>query len=272
VTIERRLAKVEASLTPTQRVLAWLDEAHAFGTLSTYVDSLLDQEPDTFPINRLAKEAVDATRASMRGKPQEMVGSAVRKALGATLFRFDLVMRINVVAHDMIDRELLLYAVFAGQIAVLVSDDRKERLLDPAYLRRMAQCRELTAERVTELLAAQEARSMAEQRYLDGHAALFPDAVSEWAEQLRLAQELAVMADRLVELDGVPPPAPPDPDATSSRAAVLLADLIEPARSTALDKLDEGRQALLIATGWLRSKRSADAQITGSEAPSVTIT
>jgi hypothetical protein len=36
---------------------------------------------------------------------------------------------------------------------------------------------------------------------------------------------------------------------------MLVADLVEPARSTALDTLDEGRQALAIATGWLRSKR-----------------
>ena len=33
-----------------------------------------------------------------------------------------------------------------------------------------------------------------------------------------------------------------------------LADLVEPARSTTLDKLDEGRQALTIATNWLRTK------------------
>jgi hypothetical protein len=62
----------------------------------------------------------------------------------------------------------------------------------------------------------------------------------------------------MAELDGVPPAAPPDPDAVATRAARLVADLVEPARSTALDKLDEGRQALAIATGWLRSKRIAD--------------
>jgi hypothetical protein len=38
------------------------------------------------------------------------------------------------------------------------------------------------------------------------------------------------------------------------RVVTLLADLIEPARSTALDKLDEGRHALTIATAWLRCK------------------
>lgn len=35
---------------------------------------------------------------------------------------------------------------------------------------------------------------------------------------------------------------------------MLVADFVEPARATALEKLDEGRQALTIATGWLHSK------------------
>jgi hypothetical protein len=70
-----------------------------------------------------------------------------------------------------------------------------------------------------------------------------------------MAQTLAVMADRLAELDGVPPTsAPADAAAVSRRAAVLVADLVEPARVTALEKLDEGRRALTIATRWLRSK------------------
>lgn len=193
-----------------------------------------------------------------------MVDRAVRKALRETVFRFELVLRINLVAQETIDREVLIYAAFAGQLALLVSDDRTERRSDPTYLRRMAECRELSAGRVTELLAAQEARSTAEARYLDGHAALFPDAVVAWAERLRLAQELAVMADRLAELDGVPPAAPWDPDAVATRAALLVADLVEPARSTALDKLDEGRQTLAIATGWLRSKRIADPAVSRS--------
>ena len=34
----------------------------------------------------------------------------------------------------------------------------------------------------------------------------------------------------------------------------LVADFVEPAKSTALEKLDEGRQALTIATGWLIAK------------------
>jgi len=268
VTVSRRLSVLESSLTPTQRVLAWLDEAHACGSVDAYVTSMLDQPPDAFPNHRLAREAVTATRTSLRGKPAEVVEAAVRKALRDTVFRFELVMRINIVAHAMLDRERLLYRVFAGQLALLSSEDRKERRADPTYLRRMGQCRDLTADRVNELLAAQEARSIAEERYLDGHPALFPDGVREWAERLRLAEELAVMADRIAELDGVPPAAPMDPDAVSTRAAVLVADLVEPARVTTLDKLDEGRQALTIATRWLRARREPSrAGIVGDSGP-----
>lgn len=272
MTVTRRLAVLETSLTPTQRVLAWLDEAQAFGDVNIYVDSLLDQPGEAFPINRLARDAANATRTALRGKPAEVVDGAVRKALRETIFRFELVMRINVVSHEMIDRELLLYTVFAGQLALLASDERTERRSDSAHLRRLTQCRDFTAQRVIELLAAAAARSIAEARYLDGHVALFPDGGQAWVECLRLAQELAVMADRLAELDGVPPVAPMDPDGVATRAAVLVADLIEPARSTALDKLDEGRQALTIATGWLRSKRQPRTAAPDAEGPPTTST
>jgi hypothetical protein len=42
VSLERRLAKLETSQTPSQVVLGWLDEAHAYPTLPEYVASLLD--------------------------------------------------------------------------------------------------------------------------------------------------------------------------------------------------------------------------------------
>ena len=268
MTVARRLATLEASLSPTQRVVRWLDEAHALGDLDAYVRSLLAGPPSAFPLDRLAWAARSATLTNLRGKPAALVSGAVRTALRETIFRFALVMRINVVAHEMIDREMLIYAVFAGQLALLASEDRKDRLADPVHLRRLALCRELTASRVTELLAAAEARSLAEARYLDGHAALFPDAVVVWAERLRLAEELAVMAAHLAELDGLPPAAPTDPDAVATRAAVLLADLVEPARVTTLEQLDEGRRALTIATRWLRAKlEPSRAGIVGDSVP-----
>jgi hypothetical protein len=66
----------------------------------------------------------------------------------------------------------------------------------------------------------------------------------------------------------VAPAAPTDPDAVAFRAAVLVSGLVEPARATALDKLDEGRQALTIATGWLRSKTQPRSAATDAEGSS----
>ena len=57
MTLARRVAAVESSLSPTQLVLRWLAEAHAFGDLLPYVNSLLAQDPPIAPLDRLAREA-----------------------------------------------------------------------------------------------------------------------------------------------------------------------------------------------------------------------
>jgi hypothetical protein len=47
---------------------------------------------------------------------------------------------------------------------------------------------------------------------------------------------------------------PQDPDAVSRRTTELVANLVEPSKATALEKLGEGDRALGIATAWLRTK------------------
>lgn len=108
--IARQVQGLEASLTPTQRVVAWLDEIHSFGDLESYTRALLDQPPEAQPIDRLAGSAARAARAALRGRPAEVVEPAVRKALRATVFRFELVLQANVKAHERLDRESLVYA------------------------------------------------------------------------------------------------------------------------------------------------------------------
>jgi hypothetical protein len=103
--------------------------------------------------------------------------------------------------------------------------------------------------------AAKEARSIAESRYLDGHEALFPDVAVAWDEQVGSTRDIADLAVRLAEIDGVPPAsAPPDPEALSGRIAELVADLVEPAKADALETLGEGSRALGIANAWVRTK------------------
>jgi hypothetical protein len=254
MTLDRRLAKIDETLSPTQLVLRWLAEAHGFGDLEPYVGSLLAQDPPMAPLDRLAREAVQGARAAMRGKRPEQVDAAVRSALRETIFRYELALRINVTAHDLLDREEILATLFASQIALLASERDGKRPPDDSHLRRVELCRRLTRLRVDELLASKEARSMAEARYLDGHAALFPDISGAFEKQLRDSKEVAAMAVRAAELDGVEPAPPEDPDALKVRAGQLVADLVEPAKSETLDKLGEGRQALDIAAGWVRAK------------------
>src|ERR1035437_7454422 len=104
--LKRRLDAVETSLSPTQLVLRWLAEAHAFGDIESYVASLLAQEPPGAPLDRLARGAAHGARNSMPGQRPELVDAAVRSALRETFFRFELVMRINVEAHELLDREV----------------------------------------------------------------------------------------------------------------------------------------------------------------------
>jgi hypothetical protein len=256
VSVEGRLAKVETSLTPTQLVLRWLDEAHAFGDLESYVRSQHAEPLVEGPLDRLAREAATGARASLRGKRPEILDAGIRSALREAVFRFDLVLRILVTTHELLDREGLIQAALSAHLALLTTEGRATRRRDATYLERFATLRGLLLFRLAELRAAREARSAVEARYLAGHTALFPDAVTAWAEQLRNTETLADVGCRLAALDGVPPAEPPDPEAASARVTELVADLAEPAKTTALEKLGEGEQALDIAAAWLRRRIS----------------
>jgi hypothetical protein len=249
-----RLAKLEAALTPTQLVLRWLAEAHSHGSLEAYVYASLDDPPEAFPLNRLAREAVTGLRSGPRSRAREQTDAAVRAALQQTVFRFELVIRINVTTHELLDREALVNAILYGQFALLGNEPTTDPVADPDHARRLTAYRDVALRRVIEIHAAEKARSLAEARYLDGHPAVFPDALRAWDEQVHATERLAVMADRLAELDGLGGSNLDDKDAVKIRVPTLLADLVEPAKTTALEKLGEGERAMRVATSWLRAK------------------
>ncbi len=267
MTLARRVAALEAALTPTQLVLRWLAEAHAHGSLNAYVDAHLDDDPEQFPLTRLAREAVAGVRSGARSRVREQSDAAVRTALQQTVFRFELVMRINVTTHELLDREALVNTILFGQLAMLANEPPKRRLDGPAYRERLALAAELAVRRVIELRATQEARTLAEARYLDGHPALFPDAARMWDEQVHESKRLAVMADRLAELDGAVRPEFDFEEAVEARVPALLADLVEPAKATTLEKLGEGERAIRIATSWLRSKQASGSAVLSFPSP-----
>jgi hypothetical protein len=257
MTAERRLAALEASLSPTELVLRWLAEAHAYDDFKTYSESLFDQDPSNLPMDRLAREAQTSARSRSRGQPKEDIATAVRKALIETIFRAQLVMRINALTQEFIDREVLIDGALSAHLGLAVHAG-KGQPIDKAPVG-LVQVRDVLFARVTELHAFETARASVERKHLDGVTALFPAAVRAWTEQRSRSETLAVTAFRIAELDGFDPPPPDDEAAFVVRVAQLVADHVEPARSKAYYELGDGRRALAIAFGWLRSKVAVEA-------------
>ena len=187
MTLSRRAEKIESRLSPTQLVLRWLDEAHAFGSLDAYTSHLLESDDAEGPLDRLCRETQVNARQSARGRPRQELDPAIRRALEETVFRFQLVMRINVDAHEMLDRQGLLDAALSAHVALLTTPDAKERGDLP---QRFGNVLNVMDGRVKLLRAAEAARTKAEERYLDGRVALFPNAIEAWDLQVKSTVEL----------------------------------------------------------------------------------
>lgn len=224
LTIERRLAAVEAALTMP-------------------------------PLDRLARAVSDGARSRAKDRSADERIKAIDTAVSETVFRFRLVLRIITVTCEELDGQLLLEALDGTRLGLLLTTDRFIAKRDPGYLADLIQVRDLIVGRVDELLlAAGEARATVEPRYLSGPQALFPKRQAEWSEQVLQTQRLGAMAIGLTDKVGVAPPTPPEPEVTASRVERLVADLVEPARADALEDLGQGRRAFGTAASWVRCR------------------
>lgn len=77
-----------------------------------------------------------------------------------------------------------MHATLAAHL-VLALDPAAELPSSPDRPSRLARCRDLLIYRVNELIAAEAARTRAEDEYLDGKPAVFPSLRQAWAEQLQ---------------------------------------------------------------------------------------
>ncbi len=253
MTADRRLAAVEASLSPTERVVRWLVEAHAHGSFETWGQATFAEGPDALPLDRLAREAAEAVRGGRRhGSPE--IEAAVYQAVLATVFRVELVIRIIEVSATALRLEGLVLAALSAHVALTLETASERR----SSATRLAELRDLLFERVAALHALEAARTIVEARYLGGQTALFPDAVADWAEQVHRSEEMAVMALRIAELDGAPPLDEARYGVTDKdRVSACVADLVEAAKIKALDELGDGRAAVARAIRWLSPRLGA---------------
>jgi hypothetical protein len=203
VTLARRLAKLEASRSPTDVVLAWLAEAQEWPTVPAYLATLVDLPPEAWPLGRLAEGVEASVRASTEGTPDE-VWQAVRWAVGDAWFLLELVLALNLAARQIRDIEGLRWALLTKWLGLLAAEAElaeRTRLGDPAHAAREAQdWRDLLAFSLTTLSSEDAARVTLERRYFDGQPVLFPALAREWADLVERLEWLVAHADRLPEL------------------------------------------------------------------------
>lgn len=178
---------------------------------------------------------------------------SVRKALRETVFRFFLVLRANVTTHEALEKETYIQAAMACFVAMLLAPKKPSS----DYASQLGRVCSVLRYRAVELESRAAARLRAAERYLDGREMLFPELASAWDERLTQAREQTALALQVAELDGVGVPETEDAD-QELRIEAALADLVEPAKVTALEKLGESQRALRIAQGWLRPQLSQE--------------
>ena len=113
-------------------------------------------------------------------------------------------LKINVTAHELLDRKALVAAALSAHVSLLAAHHARNRSADSIHSERRATCRDRLIARLSELHAAQEARTLVEERCIEGHPALIPELSKAWLEQRADSETIADMAVRLAGFDGVP--------------------------------------------------------------------
>jgi hypothetical protein len=255
VTAERRLARLESALSPTELVLRWLDEAHAHDSFVEYSRATYALGPAALPLDRLVREARAAAEAASRRGSREKRDETTRAAIRQTVFLFHLVLQAIVLAEAALDRDALICTALSAHLGLVMADDG-----DPGHsifhsrAEGLAALRGGAVARASELRALETARVRVEARYLGGHPALFPATARSWTEQRERTETLAEITLRLAEFEGLPSLPADNPDVFETRVSELVTDHVEPARVKALDEMGEGRRAVSIARAWLEPK------------------
>jgi hypothetical protein len=188
---KQRLERLEAALSPKRATLLWLEGFQRFETLATYTAWLLEHDRDQAPLVRVPRQALEAARRATKGQPPERVECGERQAVRDAAFLVQLVLHLNTVAHETLERGVLrvdglhwrmraLAAEWLRAVARIGGDV-------PAATAAWDAWRADVPEAWIALEVEAEARRRLEERYLDGHPALLP----------RLGEDLATLREAM---------------------------------------------------------------------------
>ena len=237
MTTRARLLRLEGSLSPRQAVVAWLVEARSYPSISAYAAAVLDAEAATMPLERILDRTERAVRAARRGGRAATIEAAVTAAFEEAITAFEVVLRLNVEAIELIAR--LQPLIDALGLCAEPGLDWTDLVTDVS----------------TRIATEDDARAMLERRHLDGHAALFLDVGRSWRALARAVRRLRLPAETTNQALGRPDREPTDlvPTERMTSAQSRADAIADAAALRALELLGADQRADSLVHARLRS-------------------
>jgi hypothetical protein len=193
---QKRLIRIEASLTPKQAVLLWLRQECRNKTTSEYARWLIQQPPAASPRWKVEKQVVEAIRAAMQAQDPHRIYHALRQVQMQTDFLILLVIRTNCVILDQSQVRWLKMALLYENLrnAVLSRHEAsKEAEVLSEWATRVRQI-------VAELLSLQAASDLIQEKQFDGECILMKDVIEELKQQTTIAQNMLASYDKVASV------------------------------------------------------------------------
>jgi hypothetical protein len=174
-TLDRQLQQITSALSPTEAVVRWLEEAKSHGAFGVYWD-WLEEHPSANPFTAIPRQVAAWARQDVGKSTDRATTERVGRAVRSALVRFELVEWMNRTlingaqadAHQVELLQLLAPLVLTGRVDLPTENawgEHAGRLVDEARL-------------------WSESAALIGDRYLAGHAPLFPD-VARYLDSLQ---------------------------------------------------------------------------------------
>ena len=178
---EKRIEKVQSSLTPKQAAILWLDELAKFPNLIEYVSHVHSLPPGNAPLERLPHQIEQAVRQSMKGSPEKEIWPEVRLGVRDVAFLIHIALNTN---YKMLSRQreyhLLSMALSHWLHRLILKDAFDCRRDEKVHLKNWVDDAEGS---LMELYGFQKAINAMSTQYFDGHPVLFPE-LSEYLRDI----------------------------------------------------------------------------------------
>jgi hypothetical protein len=183
---QRRLAHLEAALSPREAVLLWMSVAHQYPTVPAYMDSLKDAPDTRYPMMWLPEQVAQAVRTAMKGAKPEAITRAARTAVREVAFLFYLQLQLNTRLWGDWRAMCLHLAYVASEMGHCCADDAPTEA-------DLARIRQHAIDTVLEFLQWDLAVGKIAARYYAGMSPLFPAQAEQLAASLTHAEQVVLI-------------------------------------------------------------------------------